>query len=52
MLVDLSKKITIRINGKQIFHGKATKSKKTQRIAESLWGDPMRNFKHAVEVKW
>ena len=51
-LVDLKKKVTIRINGKEVFCGKAKGSKKTQKLAHELWGDPMRNFKHAVEVNW
>lgn len=51
-LVDLKKKVTIRINGKEVFNGKVKGSKKNQKLAHELWGDPMRNFKHAVEVKW
>ena len=51
-LVDLKKKVTVRINGKEVFNGKVKGSKKNQKLAYELWGDPMRNFKHAVEVKW
>lgn len=51
-LVDLKKKVTVRINGKEGFNGKVKGSKKNQKLAHELWGDPMRNFKHAVEVKW
>ena len=51
-LVDLKKKVTVRINGKDVFNGKVKGSKKNQKLAHELWGDPMRNFKHAVEVKW
>ena len=51
-LADLSKKVTIRINGKEVFHGKVKSSKKTQKQASELWSDPMRNFRHAVEVNW
>lgn len=51
-LVDLKKKVTVRINGKEVFNGKVKGSKKNQKLAHKLWGDPMRNFKHAVEVKW
>ena len=51
-LVDLNQKVTIRINGKEVFNGKIKGSKKAQKLASELWGDPMRNFKHAVEVKW
>ena len=51
-LVDLNQKVTIRINGKEVFNGKIKGSKKTQKLASELWGDPMRNFKHAIEVKW
>ena len=51
-LVDLKKKVTVRINGKEMFNGKVKGSKKNQKLAHELWGDPMRNFKHAVEVKW
>lgn len=51
-LVDLKKKVTVRINGKEVSNGKVKGSKKNQKLAHELWGDPMRNFKHAVEVKW
>ena len=51
-LVDLGKKVTVRINGKEVFNGKVKGSKKNQKLAHELWGDPMRSFKHAVEVKW
>ena len=51
-LVDLKQKVTIRINGKEVFNGKIKGSKKAQKLAFELWGDPMRNFKHAIEVKW
>ena len=50
--VDLKKKVTVRINGKEVFNGKVKGSKKNLKLAYELWGDPMRNFKHAVEVKW
>lgn len=49
---DLSKKVAIRINGKQVFCGKIKSSRKAQKQAQELWADPMRNFKHAVEVNW
>lgn len=51
-LVDLKKKVTVRINGKQVFCGKVKSSKKTCKLSQELWGDPMRDFKHAVEVNW
>ena len=51
-LVDLKKKVTVRINGKQVFCGKVKSSKKTRKLSLELWGDPMRDFKHAVEVNW
>ncbi len=51
-LIDLNQKVTIRINGKEVFNGKIKGSKKAQKLASELWGDPMRNFKHAIEVKW
>ena len=51
-LVDLKKKVTVRINGKQVFCGKVKSSKKTRILSQELWGDPMRDFKHAVEVNW
>ena len=51
-LVDLKKKVTVRINGKQVFCGKVKASKKTRKLSQELWGDPMRDFKHAVEVNW
>ena len=51
-LVDLKKKVTVRINGKQVFCGQVKSSKKTRKLSQELWGDPMRDFKHAVEVNW
>ncbi len=51
-LVDTKKKVTIRINGKEMFCGKVKASKKTAQQASELWGDPLRDFRHAVEVKW
>ena len=51
-LVDLKKKVTVRINGKQVFCGKVKSSKKTRKLSQELWGDPMRDFKHAIEVNW
>lgn len=51
-LVDLKKKVTVRINGKQVFCGKVKSSKKSRKLSQELWGDPMRDFKHAVEVNW
>ena len=51
-LVDPKKKVTVRINGKQVFCGKVKSSKKTRKLSQELWGDPMRDFKHAVEVNW
>lgn len=51
-LVDLKKKVTVRINGKQVFCDKVKGSKKTRKLSQELWGDPMRDFKHAVEVNW
>ncbi len=51
-LVDLKKKVTVRINGKQVFCGKVKASKKTRKLSQELWGDPMRDFKHAIDVEW
>lgn len=51
-LVNTKKKLTVRVNGKEVFCGKAKASKKTLLQACELWGDPLRNFRHAVEVKW
>ena len=51
-LVDLKKKVTVRINGKQVFCGKVKSSKKTRKLSQELWGDPMRDFKQAVKVNW
>ena len=39
-LVDLKKKVTVRINGKQVFCGKVKSSKKTRKLSQELWGDP------------
>ena len=39
-------------DGKQVFCGKVKSSKKTRKLSQELWGDPMRDFKHAVEVNW
>ena len=51
-IVDLNQKVTIRINGKQVFNGKVKASKKALKLSQKLWGDPMRDFQHAVEVEW
>ena len=51
-IVDLNQKVTIRINGKQVFNGKIKASKKALKLSQKLWGDPMRDFQHAVEVEW
>ena len=51
-LVDLKKKVTVRINGKEVFNGKVKGSKKNQKLAHELWGDPMRSFNHAVLLEW
>ena len=51
-LVDLKKKVTIRVNGKQVFSGKVKASKKTLKQAQQLWGDPMRSFNHSVLLEW
>lgn len=51
-LVDLKKKVTVRINGKQVFCDKVKASKKTRKLSRELWGDPMRDFKHAIDVEW
>ena len=51
-IVDLSQKVTIRINGKQVFYGKVKASKKALKLSQKLWGDPMRDFQHAMEVEW
>lgn len=51
-LVDLGKKVVVRINGKEVFNGKVKGSKKNQKLSQELWADPMRDFKHAVELKW
>ena len=51
-LVDLNQKVTIRINGKEVFNGKIKGSKKALKLSQKLWGDPMRDFQHAVEVEW
>lgn len=51
-LVDLKKKVTVRINGKQVFCGKVKASKKTRKLSQELWGDPMRDFKHSIDVEW
>ena len=51
-IVDLNQKVTIRLNGKQVFNGKVKASKKALKLSQKLWGDPMRDFQHAVEVEW
>lgn len=51
-LVDINKKVVIRINGKEVFNDKVESSKKNLEFAQELWGDPMRNFEHAVEIEW
>ncbi len=51
-LVNLKKKVTIRVNGKQVFRGKVKASEATAHLAQELWGDPLRDFRHAVVVEW
>lgn len=51
-LVDLKKKVVVRVNGQEVFRGKVKSSRKIQKRAQALWGDPMRDFKHAVELIW
>lgn len=51
-LVNLNKKVTIRVNGKELFCGKVKASKTAARQSHELWGDPLRYFRHAVVVNW
>ncbi len=51
-LVNTKKKVTIRINGQEVFCGKVKATKDARRQAQELWGDPLRDFRHAVDVKW
>lgn len=51
-LVNTKKKVTVRINGKEAFCGKVKASKAARQQAAELWGDPMRDFRHAVELEW
>lgn len=51
-LADLSKKVAIRVNGKEVFCGKVKKSRAAAELAAELWHDPMRPFCHAVTIKW
>jgi len=51
-LVNTKKAVRIRLNGREVFRGKVKASKTTRRQADELWGDPMRDFRHAVEIKW
>lgn len=51
-LVNTRKPVTIRLNGREVFRDKVKANKSTRRQAQKLWGDPMRDFRHAVEIKW
>lgn len=51
-LINTKKAVRIRLNGREVFRGKVKASKTTRRQADELWGDPMRDFRHAVEIKW
>ncbi len=51
-LVNTKKAVRIRLNGREVFRGKVKASMTTRRQADELWGDPMRDFRHAVEIKW
>lgn len=51
-LVNTKKAVRIRLNGREVFRGKVKASTTTRRQADELWGDPMRDFRHAVEIKW
>ncbi|MDE5561555.1 MAG: hypothetical protein K2J00_07150 [Bacteroidaceae bacterium] len=51
-LVDTRKKVVIRVNGKEVFCGKVKASAKTRRQAGMLWGDPLRDFRYAVDINW
>lgn len=51
-LADTRKKVTIRINGNEVFRGKAKASSRTRRQAGRLWGDPLRDFRYAVDIDW
>lgn len=51
-MVDTRKKVTIRINGEVAFCGKVKATEATRQQAHELWGDPMRDFSHSVEVMW
>ena len=51
-LIDLNRPVSITINGRTIYEGRAKISRETMRHAAKLWGDPLRLFPAAVEVEW
>ncbi|MCM1373238.1 MAG: hypothetical protein NC113_09985 [Bacteroides sp.] len=51
-LVNTRRKVTVRVNGNVIFSGKIKPSDKTEDEAMRLWGDPLRRFRHAIDIKF
>lgn len=51
-LVDLSRPVTVMVNGRRLFHGRLKPSRNVMLQSARLWGDPLRLFPTAVEVEW
>lgn len=51
-LADLSRPLTISVNGHTLYQGRAAISRETMLQAARLWGDPLRLFPAAVTVEW
>lgn len=51
-IINTKKPVVIRINGREMFRGKVKANKSARQAAQELWGDPLRDFRHAVEIKW
>ncbi len=51
-LVDLTKPVTIAVNGKVLYQGNLKISAATMRQSLEIWGDPLRIFPSAVVLEW
>ena len=51
-LVNLKKKVTLKINGKEVFCGKVKREEKWENVSRELYFDPERMFEYAVEGEY
>ena len=51
-LIDTEAPVTLRINGKRVFHSRAKACEDCANRAWSLWHDPLRRFDRSIEVSW